>query len=127
MRAAGDAVDDPADGFVATFRTALRWLDRHPFVRKSLELEPELLMPYLSQPDAPVLATAHDVFADLVRRGMASGHFRRVEPQDVAEVCWRLVLSFALSPTAVGGPLDDARIAALVRTPLLTGVLREAA
>jgi AcrR family transcriptional regulator len=106
-----------AEALLAAFRTAARWLTRHPFVRKSLDLEPELLMPYLNQPDGPVLSTGHAVFAEIVARGAASGEFRAVDPRAVAEVCWRLVLSFALTPLP-----EEAQIDALVRVTLLEGV-----
>ncbi|HSP38106.1 MAG TPA: TetR/AcrR family transcriptional regulator [Frankiaceae bacterium] len=117
MRDAGSGTASAADAFTAAFRTASRWLTRHPFVRKSLDLEPELLMPYLNQPDGPVLSTGHAVFAELVARGAETGEFRDVDPADVAEVCWRLVLSFALTPLP-----DEARIDDLVRATLLEGV-----
>jgi AcrR family transcriptional regulator len=110
-----------AEALLAAFRTAARWLTRHPFVRKSLDLEPELLMPYLNQPDGPVLSTGHAVFAEIVARGAASGEFRAVEPAAVAEVCWRLVLSFALTP-----PPREEQIEDLVRATLLEGVAASA-
>jgi AcrR family transcriptional regulator len=118
MREAG--VDRPAgEALLAAFRTAARWLTRHPFVRKSLDLEPELLMPYLNQADGPVLATGQGVFAEVVARGTATGEFRAVDPRAVAEVCWRLVLSFALTPLPEEAQIDD-----LVRMTLLEGVQR---
>ncbi len=109
------------DALLAAFRTAARWLTRHPFVRKSLDLEPELLMPYLNQPDGPVLSTGQSVFAEIVERGAATGEFRDVEPRAVAEVCWRLVLSFALTPLP-----EEAQIDELVRVTLLTGIAERA-
>jgi AcrR family transcriptional regulator len=118
MREAGEASTSAADALTAAFRTAARWLTRHPFVRKSLELEPELLMPYLNQPEGPVLSTGHAVFAEIVARGTSTGEFREIDPRAVAEVCWRLVLSFALTPLPGGAPVDD-----LVRATLLEGVL----
>jgi AcrR family transcriptional regulator len=118
MRDAGGDSTAAADAFTAAFRTAARWLTRHPFVRKSLDLEPELLMPYLNQPDGPVLSTGHAVFTEIVARGMETGEFRSVDSAAVAEVCWRLVLSFALTPLP-----DEARLDDLVRATLLEGVL----
>jgi AcrR family transcriptional regulator len=118
MRAAGDSSASAADAFTAAFSTAARWLTRHPFVHKSLDLEPELLMPYLNAPDGPVLSTGHAVFAEIVARGTATGEFRDVDPAAVAEVCWRLVLSFALTPLPSKTRIED-----LIRVPLLEGVL----
>jgi AcrR family transcriptional regulator len=118
MREAGTGADSAAESFTAAFRTAARWLTRHPFVRKSLDLEPDLLMPYLNQPDGPVLSTGHAVFAEIVERGSDVGEFRPVDPQAVAEVCWRLVLSFALTPLPREAEIED-----LVRMTLLEGVL----
>ena len=117
----GDTCGSAGDALLAAFRTAARWLTRHPFVRKSLDLEPELLMPYLNQPDGPVLSTGQAVFAEIVERGAATGEFRQVSPQAVAEVCWRLVLSFALTPLP-----EEAQIDELVRVTLLTGVAERA-
>jgi AcrR family transcriptional regulator len=116
MRESG-ADASAGDALLAAFRTAARWLTRHPFVRKSLDLEPELLMPYLNQPDGPVLSTGQAVFAEIVERGSAAGEFRAVDPRAVAEVCWRLVLSFALTPLPEEAQIDD-----LVRVTLLEGV-----
>ena len=116
MREAG-AGEAAGEALLAAFRTAARWLTRHPFVRKSLDLEPELLMPYLNQADGPVLSTGQAVFAELVERGTAAGEFRDVDPRAVAEVCWRLVLSFALTPLP-----EEAQIDELVRVTLLHGV-----
>jgi AcrR family transcriptional regulator len=116
MREAG-AGATAGEALLAAFRTAARWLIRHPFVRKSLDLEPELLMPYLNQPTGPVLSTGQAVFAEIVERGTAVGEFRAVRPQSVAEVCWRLVLSFALTPLP-----EEAQIDTLVRETLLHGV-----
>jgi AcrR family transcriptional regulator len=116
MRDAGSE-ETAAHALLAAFRTAARWLTRHPFVRKSLDLEPELLMPYLNGPGGPVLATGQAVFAEIVTRGTASGEFRAVDPAAVAEVCWRLVLSFALTPLP-----EEAQIDELVRVTLLEGV-----
>jgi AcrR family transcriptional regulator len=115
--AGGNTCGSAAEALLAAFRTAGRWLTRHPFVRKSLDLEPELLMPYLNQPDGPVLSTGQAVFAEIVERGTAAGEFRDVDPRSVAEVCWRLVLSFALTPLP-----EEAQIDALVRVTLLEGV-----
>ena len=120
MRDAGSGAT-AGDALLAAFRTAARWLTRHPFVRKSLDLEPELLMPYLNQPDGPVLSTGQTVFAEIVERGTAAGEFRVVDPAAVAEVCWRLVLSFALTPLP-----EEAQIDALVRATLLHGVAAQA-
>ncbi len=120
MRDAGPG-HTASDDLLAAFRTAARWLTRHPFVRKSLDLEPELLMPHLNQPEGPVLSTGHAVFAEIVARGSASGEFRPVDPAAVAEVCWRLVLSFALTPlpdSAAGNGRTDE----LIRATLLDGV-----
>jgi AcrR family transcriptional regulator len=114
-------VSPAGDALLAAFRTAARWLTRHPFVRKSLDLEPELLMPHLNQPDGPVLSAGHAVFAEIVARGTASGEFRAVDPTAVAEVCWRLVLSFALTPLP-DGPAGWARTDELIRATLLDGV-----
>jgi AcrR family transcriptional regulator len=120
MREAG-ADEFAGEALLAAFRTAARWLTRHPFVRKSLDLEPELLMPYLNQPDGPVLSTGQSVFAEIVERGAGTGEFRDVSPQAVAEVCWRLVLSFALTPLPEEAQIDD-----LVRVTLLTGIAERA-
>jgi AcrR family transcriptional regulator len=123
MRSAGVGSGSAADAFTAAFRTAARWLTRHPFVRRSLDLEPELLMPYLNQPGGPVLSTGHAVFAEIVERGSTAGEFRTVDPGAVAEVCWRLVLSFVLTPLPAGEHEAEARIEELVRATLLRGVL----
>ncbi len=114
-------------GLEAAFAVAVRWLDRHPFLRRSLALEPELLLPLLTAPGGPVLEAGLAVFRGIVERGVAAGELRRVDAALVAEVWWRLVLSYVLTPTAGDGPrdrrTDPAALRALARETLVRGLL----
>lgn len=123
VAAAAGGCADPADGLVEAIVAAVAWLDRHPFLRKSLDLEPALLLPYLTTPDGPVLAAGHASFRDLVAAGTAVGRLRAADAGAVAEVCWRLVLSYLLTPEAGPRRRTPATLRALLRATLLEGLL----
>ncbi len=118
---------DAAAGLEAAFAVAVRWLDRHPFLRRSLRLEPELLLPLLTAPGGPVLEAGLAAFRGIVDRGVAAGELRPVDAALVAEVWWRLVLSYVLTPAAGEPPparrTDPAALRALARETLVRGLL----
>lgn len=118
------AARNAAEALEAGFATAVRWLDRHPFLRRSLALEPQLLLPLLTAPGGPVLEAGLTVFREIVVRGVASGELRPdADPQTVAEVWWRLVLSFALTPVIGVRPTDPPALRDLAHSALVVGLL----
>lgn len=124
LRAEAAAARDAPQALEAVFATAVRWLDRHPFLRRSLALEPQLLLPLLTAPGGPVLEAGLTLFREVVARGTAAGELRRdLDPDRVAEVWWRLVLSYALTPALGVRPTDAPALRALAREALVTGLL----
>jgi AcrR family transcriptional regulator len=119
LRAAAATATSSGDALVEAFVAAVGWLDRHPFLRKSLELEPQLLLPYLTDRTGPVLTAGQKVFREMVDRGLARGELRVADPAAVAEVWWRLVLSYALTPDAGARRRTPATLRALARDVLL--------
>ena len=119
IQQASAAAPDVGAGLVEAFVAAVGWLDRHPFLRKSLELEPQLLLPYLTTRGGPVLDAGQRAFRELGDRGVAAGELRPVDPAVVAEVWFRLVLSYALTPDAGPRRRTPTHLRALARDVLL--------
>jgi AcrR family transcriptional regulator len=107
----------------AAFAAAVRWLDRHPFLRRSLTLEPQLMLPLLTEPGGPVLEAGLSAFRAIVERGVRDGQLRAADVDVVAEVWWRLVLSYVLTPTLGVRRTDAAALRALARETLLEGLV----
>lgn len=119
LAAASATAESAGEGLVEAFVAAVSWLDRHPFLRKSLALEPALLLPYLTTRGGPVLDAGQRAFHELVARGLAGGELRSTDPALVAEVWFRLVLSYALTPDAGPRRRNPAHLRALARDVLL--------
>ena len=119
LRSAAATAPTSGEALIEAFVAAVGWLDRHPFLRKSLELEPQLLLPYLTDRSGPVLTAGQRVFREMVDRGVAAGELRVADPAAVAEVWWRLVLSYALTPDAGARRRTPATLRALARDVLL--------
>jgi AcrR family transcriptional regulator len=119
LSAAAAGADSSGEELVEAFVAAVGWLDRHPFLRKSLELEPALLLPYLTDRNGPVLTAGQRAFREIVDRGVARGELRAADPAAVAEVWWRLVLSYALTPDAGARRRTPTTLRALARDVLL--------
>lgn len=71
-----------ADGMLAAIR-AMR--DNHLF-RRILDVDPELLLPYLLDRPGRVQQTIIAVLADRIRAGQRAGHLREGEPETLARV-----------------------------------------
>lgn len=117
------AEPDAAAALEAAFATAVRWLDRHPFLRRSLTAEPQLMLPLLTEPGGPVLEAGLSAFREIVERGRRSGELRVHDSIVVAEVWWRLVLSYALTPALGVRRTDAVALRALARATLLEGLV----
>jgi TetR/AcrR family transcriptional repressor of uid operon len=114
---------DAAAALEAAFAAAVRWLDRHPFLRRSLALEPQLLVPLLTKPGGPVLEAGLSAFRAIVERGVRDGQLRVADVDMVAEVWWRLVLSYVLTPSLGVRRTDAAALRTLARETLLEGLV----
>ena len=113
--------DDPADLLVAGVGRALRFLTEHPALRAVLAHEPGLL---LSQVPfhrlGPILDAAAAFAAPYLRPHVRADH---PQPDDaaseVAELLVRVVLTYALEPSAHVDPTDDASLERFVHRHLL--------
>jgi AcrR family transcriptional regulator len=119
LGAAAGTAGHSGEALVEAFVAAVGWLDRHPFLRKSLDLEPQLLLPYLTDRRGPVLTAGQRAFREIVDRGVAAGELQASDPAAVAEVWWRLVLSYALTPDAGARRRTPTTLRALARDVLL--------
>lgn len=82
------------EGFVATLSTA----KNHPLLRRLLDTEPDLVLPYLTLQAAPVHAIARTLLAKHLRRAQRSGAMRSFDADVIAELLVRAVQSFLLTP-----------------------------
>ena len=113
-RVGGDEMS-AADKMIERLAFALHYLRNHPLLRRLLRTEPESILPSLTVSGGPVVDTAREHIAALIRRDL----FRSAPPpaeaerhiQMVAELGVRIVLSFLLTPSSAipMQTLDDAR------------------
>lgn len=127
VAAVGDATKaepDLADRIVTGFVTVLRLTRDHPLIDRLVRVEPEVLteLSTLEHPDFVGLGRAF-IAAEL-RRAQADGTIADVDPDQVAEVVVRLVISFVVLPRSVVDVTDDAAARTFARSvlvPILTG------
>lgn len=100
------ARDGVLPGVEDAFLAGLQFLVDHPVLARGRDEEPGLLLERVTAHRGPLVDTALDWFADVIREGMAAGEIREVEPRWAAEVLVRLMLSwFAFPPMAI--PVHD--------------------
>jgi AcrR family transcriptional regulator len=120
LRVELEAHDDAEALLVAGLGRALRFLSHHAALRAVLEHEPGLLLPQVAfHRLGPVLDASAAFAAPHLRPHVADGPDADERALEVAELLVRVVLSYALQPSAHLDPEDDASLTALVRTHLL--------
>jgi AcrR family transcriptional regulator len=82
------------EGFVVTLRTA----KNHPLLRRLLDTEPEVVLPYLTLEAAPIHAFARTLLARRLRHAQRAGTLGAFDADVVAELLVRAVQSFLLTP-----------------------------
>jgi AcrR family transcriptional regulator len=102
------------EGFVATLSTA----KNHP-LRRLLDTEPDLVLPYLTLQAAPVHAIARTLLAKHLRRAQRSGAMRSFDADVVAELLVRTVQSFLLTPDGIIDLRTNRKARAFARKYLL--------
>ena len=113
------ALDDPADRFVEGFVAILRATRNHPLVNRLLEIEPDLVLPFLTVEAGPVLALARDYLSEQLRASQQEGTVRPGVDVDVAaELLVRLCQSLLLTPKGLVDADDDAGLRRLARAYL---------
>ncbi|TYK45937.1 TetR/AcrR family transcriptional regulator [Actinomadura decatromicini] len=107
----GDSIQPPEDGrpvrprFVDGLVAGVRAFRDHPLLRKIIEVDPELLLPYVVDRTGASQLVFLDAFEEALRAGHADGTIRRDHPSRQARTVLLIVQSFVLSgPTMI----DDA-------------------
>ena len=117
--AAVQAIDDPLERFVEGFVATLREARAHPLLRRLLEVEPDLLLPFLTLQGAPALSLSRAYLSGEFRRSQSEGHIRAdVDVDLVAEMLVRLCQSLLLTPDGMIEVDDDAGLRHLARAYL---------
>lgn len=117
--AAVQRIADPLDRFVEGFVATLREAREHPLLRRLLEVEPDLLLPFLTLQGAPALSLSRAYLADELRQSQVDGHIRPdVDVDLVAEMLVRLCQSLLLTPDGLIELDDDAGLRHLARAYL---------
>lgn len=111
--------DDPEAMLVAGVGRSLRFLTGHAALGAVLQHEPDLLVtPMATKRLGPVLDAAA-AFATPHLRRFTTGPDADRRAAEVADLVVRLVLSYAMQPSAHLDPHDDASVARFVRAHLL--------
>lgn len=117
--AAVQAIDDPLERFVEGFVATLREAREHPLLRRLLEVEPDLLLPFLTVQGTPALTLSRAYLAQELRTSQSLGHIRAdVDVDLVAEMLVRLCQSLLLTPEGLIRLDDDAGLRQLGRAYL---------
>ena len=111
-QARATAVEDPLQRVVVGVRETLSMLMEHPLMLRLLEIEPEMLMPYLTERVGEFQQAGRRALASWVARAQQQGAIRAGNPEMLAatiEMAGRgLVLySRVLSPEARAASLDE--------------------
>lgn len=123
LRRAADDHDRAADRIEAAFLTGVRFFVEHPVMVRGRDEEPAVLLPRITANGGPMVARGLELFAELIRAGVATGELREVDPPSAAEVIVRLILSyFAFPPMHVA--VDDPEEARAFAHGLVAGGLR---
>ncbi len=114
-----DAVADEPDlrrALRSAVEAALRLAREHPLLDRLLAEEPETLLPIMLSGDGPVIPAARPVIAEMLRQRLP-GHGED-EVARLADVCSRLIVSYAINP-----PDDDpSEVARLIAEAIAGGV-----
>ncbi|GAB3697570.1 TetR/AcrR family transcriptional regulator [Actinocorallia lasiicapitis] len=122
-----EASGDARHRIVDTLVTGVRLFREHPLLRKIIEVDPELLLPYM----LTRTGASQEAFLELIERELVQGHgdgsIRRDFPARQARGLLLIVQSFALSlPTMTGpGELAAARFDEDLRRVLLLALTPE--
>lgn len=104
----GDRLQPPDDGrpvrprFVDGLVTGVRAFRDHPLLRKIIEVDPELLLPYVLDRCGASQLVFLELFEEAIRAGHADGTIRRGHPARQARSVLLVVQSYVLSaPTMI--------------------------
>jgi hypothetical protein len=104
---------EPLPELVERLVHCVRALRELPLLRKVVEVDPELLLPYVFERRGSSQQQVLDLIERDVALGMAAGWARTGDPAAVARALLLVVESFVLSATTVAGRPGDPNIGAL--------------
>lgn len=107
IAAALGAESDPAERLAAGFVAALRIGREHPLLARLARHEPEAILAVLNADADTTLALVREFLAREVRAGQRSGGLRDGDPEAIAELLFRIGLSFLLVPRGAIAVDDD--------------------
>lgn len=117
--AAVQPIEDPVERFVEGFVAILREAREHALLRRLLEVEPDLLLPFLTVQGGPALSFSRAWLADQLRTSQAEGEVDpRVDVDMAAELLVRLCQSLLLTPDGLIRLDDEEGLRTLGRTYL---------
>ena len=110
------ALDDPRDRFIEGFVAIVRAARTHPLLQRLLEIEPDLVLPFLTTQGALLLRFNRSFLAEHLAAGQRAGLLRaELDPDLVAELIVRLCHSLLLSPSGLIDADDDESLRSLGR------------
>lgn len=96
------AFDDPRERFVEGFVAIVHAAHTHPLLRRLLEVDPDLVLPFLTKQGEVILRFNRTFLADHLRDGQRYGVIGdHLDPDEVAEFIVRVCHSLLLTPTGM--------------------------
>lgn len=117
-------IDDPEEHLVVGVIAVMREITESDLLRRLLETDAEQMLPLLAGRGAPVLPMGTAYIAGNLRRLAAEGAELTAEPEVLAELLARVVLSITMNPDGALALDDDAQLEALARETFVPMVLR---
>lgn len=117
--AAVQAIDDPLERFVEGFVATLRTARENQLLRRLLEVEPDLILPFLTVQGDQALSLSRAYLSHEFHASQQTGHIRDdVDVDLAAEMLVRLCHSLLLTPHGLIELDDDAGLRHLARVYL---------
>ena len=113
------AISPPEEQLVQAFIIAAQQVNQHPLLRRLLDTEPELILPYMTINAGPFVDIGHGLLAPILKSLQAKGHFQKLDIDYLLEALARLFVSIISTPTSRLNSDDPDGVELLAR-----GVLR---
>jgi AcrR family transcriptional regulator len=118
MRAAAAGAADLRGALEASIASALASAREHPLLDRLLDSEPEVLLPFLTDGSGPVLSAARTAVVELFARFVPQ--LPEDERATAADAATRLIVSYAISPSATPAEQLAAQLSRLMAEGLAT-------
>jgi AcrR family transcriptional regulator len=116
-------IEDPEEFLVAGALAVIHELTGNDLLQRLLVTDPEQMLPLLTGRGAPIIAMGREYIAGQLRRIESAGTTLVGDPEVVAELLARAVLSLALNPEGVLPLHDDEELERLVRSTFVPMIL----